>query len=49
MPSIWKEFVNLENEKNLANYKYNVFGKTLHEIDELIELEKSQMSIFDFI
>ena len=49
MPSVWEEFVNLENEKNLANYKYNVFGKTLHEIDELIELEKSQMSIFDFI
>ena len=49
MPDIWKEFVALENVPNLANYKWNVFGSTLHEVDELIELEDAQMTIFDFI
>ena len=32
-PDIWNQFVALENEDNVANYKFNVFGKTLHEID----------------
>ena len=30
---MWNQFVTLEDEDNVANYKYNVFGKTLHEID----------------
>lgn len=36
-PDVWKQFVSLENEDNVANYKYNVYGKTLHEIDEELE------------
>lgn len=32
-PDIWNQFVALEDEDNVANYKFNVFGKTLHEID----------------
>ena len=49
IPDIWNEFVSLENVPNLANYKWNVFGNTLHEIDELLEFEDNQMTIFDFI
>ena len=36
-PDVWNQFVSLENEDNVANYKYNVYGKTLHEIDEELE------------
>ena len=32
-PDVWDQFVALEDEDNVANYKFNVFGKTLHEID----------------
>lgn len=32
-PDVWNQFVALEDEDNVANYKFNVFGKTLHEID----------------
>lgn len=49
MPDVWKEFVSLEDVPNLANYKWNVFGKTLHEIDELIKFEENQMTIFDYL
>ena len=35
-PEIWDEFIALENEQNIASGKWNVFGKTLHEIDEEI-------------
>ena len=49
MPDIWEEFVSLENVSNLANYKWNVFGSTLHEIDEQIKFEDAQMTIFDFL
>lgn len=33
-PEIWDEFIALENEQNIANGKWNVFGNTLHKIDE---------------
>ncbi len=33
-PEVWKEFVSLENVENVANYKWNVYGYTLHEIDD---------------
>lgn len=49
MPDIWEEFVSLENVPNLANYKWNVFGDTLHEVDEKLKLEDAQMTIFDFL
>ena len=49
MPDIWNEFVTLENVPNLANYKWNVFGDTLHEIDEKIRFEEAQMTIFDYL
>ena len=39
-PDIWNQFVALEDEDNIANYKFNVFGKTLHEIDN--ELRQNQ-------
>lgn len=48
-PKIWEEFVSLEKEPNLANDKWNVFGKTLHEIDEELYWSEQQMNIFDFI
>lgn len=48
-PEIWNEFVSLENEQNIANDKWNVFGKTLHEIDEELFWEEQQMTIFDFM
>lgn len=48
--SLWKEFISLEKENNLANYKWNLYrDSTLHEIDELIELDNAQTTIFDFI
>lgn len=49
-PDTWKEFVRLEDENNVANYKWNVYGKsTLKEINEQLEFEKQQMTIFDFL
>lgn len=49
MPDVWHEFVSLENVSNLANYKYNVYGRTLHEIDDLLKFEDAQMTIFDYL
>lgn len=46
-PEIWKEFVSLENMYNVANNKWNVYGNTLHEIDERLFWEDQQMTIFD--
>ena len=48
-PDTWRQFVGLENEPNVANYKYNVYGKTLHEIDDILEWDERQMTIFDFL
>lgn len=36
---VWKQFVALENEDNVANSKYNIYGKTLREIDGELEKE----------
>lgn len=48
-PEIWKEFVSLENDGNIANDKWNVYGDTLHEIDEKLYWEEQQMTIFDYM
>ncbi len=48
-PEIWKEFVSLENEDNVANDKWNIYGDTLKEIDERLFWEERQMNIFDYI
>ena len=42
--------MSLEDESNVANYKWNVYrNTTLKEIDEQLEFEKQQMTIYDFI
>lgn len=48
-PDVWKEFVALEEETNIANNKWNVYGKTLKEVDEELTWNERQMTIFDFI
>lgn len=48
-PEIWKEFVSLENEDNVANDKWNIYGETLKEIDERLLWEERQMNIFDYL
>ena len=50
-PELWREFIELENEPNLATYKWNVFRESLHEIDKKIDLLDSQrqMTIFDYL
>lgn len=48
-PEIWKEFISLENMDNVANNKWNVYGDTLHEIDERLFWEERQMTIFDYL
>lgn len=48
-PEAWAEFVALEDETNVANYKWNPYSKrTLKEINEDIK-NYQQMSIFDLI
>ena len=39
-PDVCKQFVSLEDERNVANYKFSVYGKTLHEIDIKLNEEK---------
>lgn len=48
-PEIWKEFVSLENEENVANGKWSLYGGTLKEIDQRLFWEEQQMDIFDYI
>lgn len=45
----WNKFVALENVCNVANSKWNVYGKTLSERDTLLEMEEHQMTIFDIL
>lgn len=47
-PEIWKEFISLENEVNVANNKWNVYGDTLHEIDNKLFWEEQQVTMFDY-
>lgn len=44
-PDIWNQFVALECEENVANYKFNIYGKTLHEINEELEMSKMENRI----
>lgn len=48
-PDVWQQFVTLEDESNVANFKYNIYGKTLHDIDNDLEWDERQMNIFDFM
>ena len=48
-PDLWEEFISLEEEPDLANYKWNIFGDTLHERNWRIIQEEAQINIFDFI
>lgn len=41
-PEAWETFVSLEEEENLANRRYNIYGKTLHEIDMELKAEKEE-------
>ena len=45
----WDRFVALENETNIVNYKWNIYGDTLKERDEQLEWKSRQITIFDLI
>lgn len=45
-PEAWNEFVELENEENVANRIYNPFGLSLKEIDENIYWDSMQIDFF---
>lgn len=47
-PDIWDSFVALEKEKNLAHYKWNVFGETLEERDYYLS-NFEEVDLFQFI
>ena len=44
-PEIWKEFVSLEEEGNVANNKWNVYGDTLQKIDGRLSRERQGMDM----
>lgn len=46
-PEIWKEFVSLEKEDHIANNKWNIHGKSLCKINEILFWEDQQMDLFD--
>ena len=46
-PELWSEFLNLENETNLINYKWNVYGTTLKQRDEQIMRLGKQLSFYN--
>lgn len=51
-PDVWASFVALENEQNVANNKWNIFGESLKERNEKLNNEKrfyKQMTIFDYL
>ncbi len=48
-PKIWKEFVSLEKEGDLANNKWNIHGLTLGEIDDRLFWEEQQVNMFDYM
>lgn len=48
-PEIWKEFVSLKNEDNVANDKWNIYGNSLHEIDDMLFWEDRQVNILDYL
>lgn len=47
-PDSWKAFVELENEENVAQPKWNVFGETLAERNKQIANSYKQLSLTDF-
>lgn len=47
-PETWNSFVALEEEQNLINYKWNIYGETLKERDYYLSNFK-QYSLFDFL
>ena len=46
-PDVWASFVALEQEENLINYKWNIYGESLAERDYYLNNFK-QYSLFDF-
>lgn len=46
-PSLWEEFINLENEPDLAFPKWNIYGHTLKLRDEVVDFENSQLTLFE--
>lgn len=49
LPDVWKQFVELESRTDVVYNRFNPFGLSLQEIDEQIEWDSRQMTIFDFI
>lgn len=49
LPDAWKQFVELESRTDVVYNRFNPFGLSLQEIDEQIEWDSRQMTIFDFI
>ena len=37
-PEVWHQFVALEDDPNIAYKKFDIYGKSLHEIDRELEL-----------
>lgn len=48
-PEVWSDFVMLENEPNLANDKWNVFGDSLRERDILLSKENKVISYLQLV
>lgn len=46
-PDVWDEFVNLENEPKIVYDKFNIFGITLHEINEILSEENVNIDFKD--
>ena len=42
-PDVWEQFIGLENVPNVANNKFNVFGKSLYEINRELESEEVKL------
>ena len=46
-PEVWQQFLAMEKEPNLANDKWNVFGKTLEEHEKILALEEEKKRIWN--
>ena len=48
-PKLWIEFMELEEQDNLAHDKWNVYKETLKERDEFMKWKDAQMTIYDYL
>lgn len=49
-PNLWNKLLELEEVPNTIGYQWNMLNKTsIHDIEESIQFEEAQMTIFDFI